>query len=113
MLLHEVLRARAAALRAEADLLDGLAEQSCRTALGAAVITTSNAEVEFPGLTSRAFADAGRAGHFPAFKSGRKLAARREDVARWLESRRVRPRAKRRPPVDHEAAYATLVGGAR
>jgi cobalamin biosynthesis protein CbiG len=102
MSLADTLRATAAALRAEAARLDALATES--ETPGAAIITAENSAAEFPGLTSRAFSDAGRRGDFPCFRSGRKLAARREDVTRWLESRRVQPRT-RKPTIDVVSAY--------
>lgn len=103
------LRAVAAALRAEADRLEQLASESENPS--ATIITVDNVSAEFPGLTPRGFADAGRRGDFAAFKSGRKLAAKRADVAAWIESRRVRPRAAKPQTIDPEAAYEALVAG--
>lgn len=43
------------------------------------------------GLTPRAFEEHGRSGSYPAFKSGRRLVAKRCDVEAWIASRRVEP----------------------
>lgn len=74
---------RAATLEAAADELDrGNADES---------IDTDNCS-QLVGLSPRAFSDAGRRGHFPAWKAGNKLTSRRADVVAWLETRRVKPR---------------------
>lgn len=75
-----------------------------------ATITVGNVAAEFPGLTPRAFSDAGRRGEFPCFRSGRKLAAKREDVEQWLAGRKVQPRRKAKS-IDPAEAYAALVQG--
>jgi hypothetical protein len=75
-------------------------------------ITTANVESEFPGVTARVFADAGRRGEFTARKQGRKLAALRSDVEAWLERRSVtpRPRKARLVTIDPAAEYAAMAG---
>jgi hypothetical protein len=103
----DTLHATSAALRALADGLDALATDGATHR--ATIVTVDNVSGEFPGLTPRAFADAGRIGSFPCFRSGRKLAALREDVERWLLSRRVKVK-QRKTAIDVEGAYAELAG---
>jgi hypothetical protein len=104
------LRATATVLRAEADRLDALANDVEQSAT-AHLITVDSCAAEFPGLTPRAFADAGRRGAFAAFRSGRKLAARREDVEAWLSGRRIQPRERRPTAIDPTVEYERLVSG--
>jgi hypothetical protein len=71
----------------------------------------------FAGVTKGMAYDAARTGQLVAIKIGRKPAARRSDIAAWVESRRMQPRLRKatEPPTDDpEAAYLELVnGGAR
>ena len=85
---------RAATLEAAADELErGNADEP---------INTDNC-AQLLGLTPRAFSDAGRRGHFPAWKAGTKLTSRRAAVVAWLETRSVKPRA----PVLIEVTAST------
>jgi len=105
------LRATATVLRAEADRLEALASDVEQPAT-ALLVTVDNCAAEFPGLTARAFSDAGRRGAFEAFRSGRKLAARRENVEAWLVARRIRSHATKPAAIDPALEYERMAEGA-
>jgi hypothetical protein len=90
--LSDTLRAQAAALRAQADTLDALAEREGTDERASEDDLIPLAEVRAPDRTKRR---AARSGALPTVRLGRDLYVRRLDVADWVARESARANATR------------------
>lgn len=103
-------RAQAVAKRAEADALEAEAEALDHEPSPDGWIDLRAAETEF-GVSARSLRAAISRDELAAVRADRHVRVRRADLAAFLESRRVRPRAPS-GQLDAASAYQRLCGGA-